>query len=157
MAIQSFEGFLKSYPNSGQKHEALYFIADSYYKLGESEKALGYFYDLEEMGESSQLTKVMQRIASIEFEKENYPKAIPYFRSGTKNARDRVEEYEAFRGLMLSYYEIEKLDSASYYADKVMELGDITADAEASARLLKAKALMKTGETTGAQDDGAGQ
>ncbi|MBD8489369.1 tetratricopeptide repeat protein [Echinicola sp. CAU 1574] len=152
-SIRAFETYLKSYPNSGQKQEANYFIGDAYYRLDQKDQALQTFYDLEGMGASSQRAKAIQRIAEIEFEKKNYQKAIPYFISSSKVARDRIEEYEAYKGLMTAYYETSKFDSASFYADKVIALGDITADAEANALLIKAKSLLKTGKTAAAQDE----
>ncbi|WP_460543272.1 tetratricopeptide repeat protein [Echinicola sediminis] len=152
-SIGAFENYLKSYPSSGQKQEAYYFIGDAYYRLNQKDKALETFYGLEKMGASSHRAKALQRIAEIEFGKKNYKKAIPYFISSAKVARDKIEQYEAYKGLMNSYNEIEKYDSASYYADKVIELGDITADAKAQAQLIKAKSLLKTGKKTEAQDE----
>ena len=152
-SIRSFEAYLSSYPNSGQKQEAYYFMGDAYYRLNQKDKALQTFYSLEKMGASSNRAKAIQRIAEIEFENKNYKKAIPYFISSSKLARDKIEQYEAYKGLMTAYNEIENFDSASFYADKVIELGDITADAKANAQLIKAKSLLKTGKTRDAQDE----
>ncbi|WP_186757899.1 tetratricopeptide repeat protein [Echinicola salinicaeni] len=152
-AIQAFDNYLKAYPNSGNKQEAYFFMGDAYYRSGQKEKALATFYELEKMGASTQRTKAVQKIAEIELENKQYRKAIPYFLSSAKSARDRIEEYEAFKGLMTSYYEIDNYDSASFFADKVIALGDITTDAQANAQLIKAKSLIKTGNTAGAQDE----
>ncbi len=152
-SIKAFEEFRRSYPNSAQESEAQYFTADAYYRMGQKDKALQQFYTLEGRGASTHRSKAIQRIAEIEFENKNYQKAIPYFISSTKLARDKIEQYEANRGLMTAYYETKKHDSASYYADKVIALGDITPDATASAQLIKAKSLLQTGKTADAQDE----
>ncbi|GGF48468.1 tetratricopeptide repeat protein [Echinicola rosea] len=152
-SIQAFQTYLSNYPNSAQKHEATYFIGDAYLRMRQEDEALKTFYRLEKMGASSQKAKAIQRIAEIEFEHKNYQKAIPYFITSTKVARDRIEQYEANKGLMMAYYETGKYDSADFYANKVIELGDVTADAKANAQLIKAKSLLKTNKTSEAQDE----
>jgi len=151
-SISSFETFLKNYPQSGQKPEAQYFIGDSYYRLGDKTKALQYFYELEKSNGTSQQSRAIQKIAEIEMENKNYGKAIPYFIRSSQSARDKIEEYEAFRGLMESYYHTSKFDSASFFADKVIALGNITADSEAAALLIKSKSLLQQGKGMEAED-----
>lgn len=151
-SITSFEEYLKNYPESGQKPEANYFIGDAYYQLGDKTKALQYFYELEKMSGSPQQARAIQRIAEIEFENRNYEKAIPYFTRSSKNARNKIEEFEAFKGLMESFYHTSKFDSSSFYADKVIELGNITADSESSALLIKAKSLLAQEKGQEAED-----
>lgn len=141
-AIAAFENYKKSYPSSAQVQEANYFIGDAYYRLGDKNSALRYFYELEKINGSPYQSNAIQKIAQIEFENKNYAKAVPYFIRSAASARDKIEEYEANSGLMNAYYQLSKFDSASYYADKVIALGNITADSEASALLLKAKALI---------------
>src|SRR5690606_22917737 len=141
-AIAAFENYKKSYPSSAQVQEANYFIGDAYYRLGDKNSALRYFYELEKINGSPYQSNAIQKIAQIEFENKNYAKAVPYFIRSAASARDKIEEYEANSGLMDAYYQLSKFDSASYHADKVIALGNITADSEASALLLKAKALI---------------
>jgi tetratricopeptide (TPR) repeat protein len=151
-SISSMENYLKNYPESGQVQEANYFIGDAYYRLGDKDKALQYFYALEKMDGSSQQARAVQKIAEIEFENKNYKKSIPYFISSSKNARDKIEEYEAYKGLMEAYYYTSSYDSASYYADQVIALGNITADSESSALLIKAKSLLEQGKVQESED-----
>ncbi|MDN3670881.1 tetratricopeptide repeat protein [Echinicola jeungdonensis] len=152
-AIKAFKGYLKSYPNSSHNQEAQYFIGDAYYRLEQYDKALEAFYELEDKGASSQKAKAISKIAELEFKNKNYLKAVPYYLSSSKNARDRIEEFEAFNGLMESYYQIGRFDSAIYFADKVIQMGDITANATSKGYLVKAKSFLEKGETTKAQDE----
>lgn len=151
-AITSFENYKKSYPGSGQVHEANYFIGDAYLRLGDKNKALQYFYELEKANGSPQQNNAIQKIAEIEYGNKNYAKAVPYFIRSAASARDKIEEYEANSGLMNAYFYLSKYDSASFYADKVIALGNITADSEASALLVKAKALLGQKKTQDAED-----
>src|SRR5690606_12675431 len=141
-AIAAFENYKKSYPSSAQVQEANYFIGDAYYRLGDKNSALRYFYELEKINGSPYQANAMQKIAEIEYENKNYAKAVPYFIRSAASARDKIEEYEANSGLMNAYFQLSKFDSASYFADKVISLGNITADSEAAAMLVKAKALL---------------
>src|SRR5690606_6667966 len=94
----------------------------------------------------------IQKIAEIEFENQNYDKAIPYFIRSSGSARNKLEEYEAYKGLMESYYNTSVFDSASYYADRVIDLGNITADSESKAFLIKAKSLLEQEKIQEAED-----
>jgi len=141
-AIAAFESYKKSYSGSGQVHEANYFIGDAYYRLGDKSRALQYFYEIEKATGAAQQANAIQKIAEIEYENKNYAKAVPYFIRSAASARDKIEEYEANSGLMNAYFQLSKFDSASYFADKVISLGNITADSEAAAMLVKAKALL---------------
>ncbi|WP_232834966.1 tetratricopeptide repeat protein [Pleomorphovibrio marinus] len=145
-AIQAFENFVRSYPEVAQSSEAKFFIGDAHNRLEDKEKALPYFYEAEKAKDVGLRNRARQRIAQIEFEKGNYSKAIPYLRSSANNARNKVEEYEAFAGLMTSYQETSKYDSAIFYADKVRGLGDVTVDAAPRALLIKAKAQIAKGD-----------
>jgi tetratricopeptide (TPR) repeat protein len=151
-AIRAFEGYLRNYPSSGQKNEAKYFIGDAHYRMGNKDKALENFYALEKGAESSQSLRAITKIGEIEYEANNYRKAIPYLIKSGKNARSKIEEFEANRRLMQSYYRLDKFDSATFYADKVIALGNVTADAESQAMLLKAKAFKKQDKKTQAED-----
>lgn len=151
-AITAFESYKRSYPGSAQVHEANYFIGDAYLRLGDNNRALEYFYQVEKANGSPQQNNAVQRIAEIEYENKNYAKAVPYFIRSAGSARDKIEEYEANSGLMNAYFHLSKFDSASFYADKVIALGNITADSEASALLVKAKALLEQNNTQEAED-----
>ncbi|MEX0882209.1 MAG: tetratricopeptide repeat protein, partial [Cyclobacteriaceae bacterium] len=99
-AVRSFESFIRNYPNSTQVPEAKYYLGDAYFRLGDKDKALDIFYDLENTTDNNLKNRVFQNIASIEFEYGNFDKAIPYFRYSVVNARNKIEEFEANNGLM---------------------------------------------------------
>src|SRR5690606_23687426 len=103
-AITAFESYKRSYPGSAQVHEANYFIGDAYLRLGDNNRALEYFYQVEKANGSPQQNNAVQRIAEIEYENKNYAKAVPYFIRSAGSARDKIEEYEANSGLMNAYF-----------------------------------------------------
>jgi tetratricopeptide (TPR) repeat protein len=151
-AIKAFKDYLENYPQSANKAEGSYFIGDSYAKLGNQTEALNYFYQVDALIDSPQRLRAVQRIAAIEVENKNYTKAMPYLRESLKGARNKLEEYEAFKGLMDSHYYNNKFDSAIFYADKVINLGNVMSDAIPSSMLLKAKANFQIGNINEAED-----
>ncbi len=144
-AIRALESYLRNYPNVTQSSEARFFIGDAHFRLNAKDKALEYFYQLENVSDVAIRNRAIQRIGTLEFEKGNYQKSIPYFRSSGKNARTKIEEYDAFNGLMESFFAVNSFDSAIYYSDKVMQLGEISPDALPKSMLVKGKSLQATG------------
>ncbi|MCR9015605.1 tetratricopeptide repeat protein [Aquiflexum gelatinilyticum] len=151
-AINAFLGYLKNYPQSANRDEANYFIADAHYKLGQKEKALEYFYLIEKVKASTQRIKAVQRIAALEMEQSNYKQAIGFYREAINYSRNKIEEFEVFSGLMNAYYQTQKFDSAGYFADRVVQLGSVTQDAVPEATLLKAKSQREMGKETEADE-----
>lgn len=144
-SIRAFESFLRSYPNVSQSSEARFFIGDAHFRLNAKDKALDYFYQLENVSDAALRNRAIQRIGSLEFEKGNYQKAIPYFRSSGENARTKIEEYESYNGLMESFFLVDSYDSAIFYAERVMQLGEVNPDATPKSLLVKGKSLQATG------------
>ncbi|EOZ99095.1 hypothetical protein A33Q_0803 [Indibacter alkaliphilus LW1] len=143
-AIQAFETYLRNYPQAANRSEAVFFIAESHYRVGRKDLALENFYRIEKERESPQRIRAVQRIAAIEMENNNYGRALPFLREASKNARNQIEEYEAFRGLMRAHFETETYDSSAHYADRVIALGNVTGDAVPEAMLVKGKSKLKT-------------
>lgn len=146
-AIRSLEDFLRNYPNSGQAPEASYYLADAYYRQGSIDKALDRYYQLENTADGNLKTRVFQKIANIEFERQNYAKSIPYLEFSAENARSVAEEYEAVSGLMVASYETGQYQQAVRWADQVVALGNITVDAVPRALLIKGKSLETDGKS----------
>lgn len=145
-AIRAFESYLRSYPNVVQASEVRFFIGDAYLRLGDKDKALEYFYLVENVSDVALRNRAVQRIGSLEFEKGNFKKSIPFFRLISKNARTKIEEYDAFQGLMTAYFAIERYDSALIYSDNIIQLGEVTPDALPKALLVKGKASKALGQ-----------
>ncbi|WP_209332590.1 tetratricopeptide repeat protein [Lunatimonas salinarum] len=144
-AIRAFENFIRSYPNATQLSEAQFFIGDSYFRIGDRNKALEYFYQVEKTQEISLKNRAIQRIGTLEYENGNYMQAIRFLRLSMQNARTKLEEYESLSSLTDAFYLTQQYDSAVVYADRIVELGDITIDATPKALLTKGKSLVEKG------------
>ncbi len=149
-AIKALEGFMRNYPKASQVPEAKYYLGDAYFRMDNEDKALALFYELENTTDVNLKNRVFQKIASIEFDRGNFDKTIPYFQFTADNARSKAEEYEAYFGLMLSFYETGNYEKAVENADKILALGNITPEAEPNAWLIKGKSLQEADDDTGA-------
>lgn len=151
-SYRAFETYLRNYPQSANKPEASYFMADAQYRLGRKAQALELFYQIDRDKNSPQRSRAVQRIASIELENKNYKKAIGYLRESINYSRNPLEENETFSGLMHAYLETGKIDSTIFFAEKVVNLGNVTPDNVPEALLIKAKALQQQAKTNQAEE-----
>jgi len=151
-AIKNFDSFITSYPQSSSLAEAKYYQAESYYRLKDA-KALILFYELNTDKNFSFAGKVTGRIAELEFKQAHYDKAIPFFQSLAKAAVNKKEQYNAWSGLMESYYALAKYDSATKYAQVILDRGSVNAGAQNKASLFLGKAAMGKGDYELAKDE----
>lgn len=139
-AARAFENYLRSYPQSAQKAEALFFAGDAFLQAGDTDRAVGYFKQLEREPASPQRLRAMQKLGMIELDRGNYDAAIPYLETASQNARNKVEEAEAVQGLMVASFATRKFQQAISYADRLMTLDGIIPESTPTALLTKAKA-----------------
>jgi tetratricopeptide (TPR) repeat protein len=138
-AIRSFENFLRNYQQTAQRSEVLYFLGDSYFQVGDAENAIRQFKILEKEPASPQRLRAMQRIGTIELGRGNFSSAIPYLQLAADNARNKLEEVEAVKGLMLANFETNQFAEAIASADRLLTLDGVVAESTPTALLTKAK------------------
>ncbi len=151
-AITAFKKYIDSYPGTTNSGEATFFIAESYYRLKQEETALDYYYQIEREKNTNRVTKSLQRIADIEYKLGNYDKAITYFNKLADVARNKRQRYNAWSGLMESYFFKRDYNSVKEYANLVLERGNISADAANKATLYLGKAEFALGNQDQAID-----
>lgn len=151
-AISSFEKYINNYPGTANSHEAKFFIAESYFRLNQDSRALTYYYQIEQDGISGRTSKVIQRIADLEYKHGNYDKAVTYFRKLADIARNKRQRYTAWSGLMKTYYHKANYNAVKENANLVLEKGNISADAANKATLYLGKAEYALGNSDTAVD-----
>jgi tetratricopeptide (TPR) repeat protein len=151
-AAKAFENYLRSYPQSAQRVDALYFAGDSYVQAGDQERGLGYFKQLEKEPSSPQRVRAMQKIGTIELERGNYAAAIPYLETAAQNARSKVEEAEAIKGLMIANFSVGNFQPTITFADKLVTLDGAIPESTPTAMLTKAKAQLKLNQRSQAEE-----
>ncbi|HZB12379.1 MAG TPA: tetratricopeptide repeat protein [Chryseolinea sp.] len=152
-AITGLNSFLASYPQTANKLEAQYYIAESYYRLKEFNKALPIYEVLSSDMTFNLASRTVARKAEIEFALGKYQEAIPSFHRVEKLATNKKDQYTAWSGLMESFYLTEQYDSADIYARTILQHGNINAGAENKASLYLGKSAMARGDSTSAKDE----
>jgi len=152
-AITGLNSFLASYPQTANKLEAQYYIAESYYRLKEFNKALPIYEVLSSDMTFNLASRTVARKAEIEFALGKYQEAIPSFHRVEKLATNKKDQYTAWSGLMESFYLTGQYDSADIYARTILQHGNINAGAENKASLYLGKSAMARGDSTSAKDE----
>lgn len=151
-AARAFENYLRNYPQSAQRMDALYFAGDAYVQAGDQERGLGFFKQLEAEPSSPQRLRAMQKIGAIELERGNYAAAIPYLETAAQNARSKVEEAEAIKGLMIANFAVNHFQPSITFAEKLMTLDGVIPESTPTAMLTKAKAQLELNEKSQAEE-----
>jgi len=152
-AIARFSAFMVSYPQSARVPEAKYYTAEAHYRLREFEKALPIYSVLSNDQTFSMASKVVSRVGEIQFKLGSYEPAITAFHKLEKLAANKKDQYNAWSGLMESFYLLAQYDSADTYARVILEKGNINAGAQNKASLYLGKTAMARGDFDGAKDE----
>lgn len=152
-AITALTRYTNSYPESPRLSEAKYYQAESYYRLKDWNKALSIYAELAQDKSFLFASKVIGRLAELEYKQGHYEKAVPYFQQLARLASNKKEQYTAWSGLMDSYYLLAQYDSADVYARVILEKGNINAGAQNKASLFLGKSAMARGDYVVAQDE----
>lgn len=152
-AVQSFNAYLNNYPESPRLAEARYYLAESYYRLKDFDKALPEYETVAKETTFSMLPKVFARTGELEFKKGKYDAAIRAFGKLSLAATNKKDQYNAWSGLMESHYLLAQYDSADVYARIILEKGNINAGATNKAALYLGKTAMARGDYESAKDE----
>ncbi len=152
-AITGLNAFVNSYPQTSNKLEAQYYIAESYYRLKDYNNALPIYQQLSSEATFHLVNRTVARSGEIEFMQGKYKEAIKSFHRAEKLATNKKDQYNAWSGLMESFYLTEQYDSADIYARTILQNGNINAGAANKASLYLGKTAMARGDSTSAKDE----
>ncbi|MBX2966670.1 MAG: tetratricopeptide repeat protein [Cyclobacteriaceae bacterium] len=152
-AINAFKTFIATYPGSARVQEANYYLAESYYRSVDLDNALPVYVQLSTDKDFTFLNRVVARIAEIEFRKGRYEKAIDGYRKMERMATNKKEQFNAWSGMMESFFLSAQYDSVNTYANIIIEKGNINAGAQNKATLYLGKSAMAQGKYDAAKDE----
>ena len=152
-AITGLNAFVNSYPQTSNKLEAQYYIAESYYRLKDYNNALPIYQQLNSEATFHLVNRTVARSGEIEFTQGKYKEAIKSFHRAETLATNKKDQYNAWSGLMESFYLTEQYDSADIYAKTILQNGNINAGAANKASLYLGKTAMARGDSTSAKDE----
>jgi len=152
-AIVSLNAFLSGYPQTSKAPEAKYYIAESHYRLREYDVALPIYKELSNDITFNLAGKTVGRVAEIEFKQGKYENAVVSFHTVERLATNKKDQYNAWSGLMESFYLLARYDSADAYARIILERGNVNAGAQNKASLYLGKTAMARGDFETAKDE----
>jgi tetratricopeptide (TPR) repeat protein len=152
-AIARLESYLTSYPESPRAQEARYFQAESYYRLKDYQRALGIYLGIEGDNTFSMINKVISRIAELQFKSGDFNSAVTSYRKLAAMASNKKDQFNAWAGLMESFYLLAAYDSSRAYAQLILEKGNISPGAANKASLYLGKNAMARGDYETAKDE----
>ena len=152
-ALVALNNFIHTYPQSTRLQEARYYVAESYYRMKDYVKALSLFESLSEDNNFSMGNRVTGRAAEIHFREGNYPSAVTYYHRLEHLATNKKEQYNAWSGLMESFFLLSQYDSADVYARTIVERGAANAGGQNKASLYLGKSAFARGDYETAQDE----
>jgi tetratricopeptide (TPR) repeat protein len=152
-ALEKLSTFVNNYNGSSRLQEARYYIAESHYRLNELAKALTFYEGLSTDKTFTMGNRVEARMAEIQFKLGKYENAITHFHTLEKLATNKKEQYNAWAGLMESFYLLGQYDSSTSYARTIIDKGAVNASAHNKASLYLGKNALAKGDYETAQDE----
>jgi TolA-binding protein len=152
-AVTSLNAFLNAYPQSTKIPETKYYIAESHYRLKDFNKALPIYVELGQDPNFTMGNRVVARMAELQFRQGQYEDAVKSFHRLEKLATNKKEQYNAWSGLMESFYLLAQYDSADVYARTIIERGAVNASAQNKASLYLGKTAFARGDHETAKDE----
>jgi len=151
-AIAAFKQYLSEYPSSPFEDDVNYYLGESYYRAGQFREAIRQLIPVTRNTNSQWYSRAIYRVAMLYNELNENENARNYFRILEKIASNRRTEFDAWYGLMESYYKLGEYDSAIYFGDQILKKGAFSANAENQTQLLVGKSYLAKGITENAID-----
>ena len=98
-------------------------------------------------------SRVVGRVAEIQFKRGDYESAVKSFHRLEQLATNKNEQYNAWTGLMESFFLLSQYDSADVYARIILERGGVSAGGQNKASLYLGKSALARGDYESAQDE----
>ena len=128
-------------------------MAESYFRLKDFSKALPIYMALSQDQNFSMGSRVVGRVAEIEFRGGDYASAVNNFHRLERLATNKSEQYNAWSGLMESFFLLNQYDSSDVYARTILERGAVNAGALNKASLYLGKTAFARGDYDAAKDE----
>ena len=151
-AAKALDSYLRNYPESAQKNEALYFAGDSYRQSGDEERAFDLFKLMEQQPASQYRVKALQQMGNIALKREDFSEALRYFKSIEGQFRSPLDEAEVTQGIMIAHFWIEEYTQAITVANQLLAQDELIPGSSAKALLIKGKSQRFLSQNSAAED-----
>jgi len=122
-AIKAFTDFANAYPTNSLLSDAYFFIGESFFRTNDKVEALKSYEKVIESGKGNYKNKAYTRAADLEFSLKSYREALIKYQTLLAFAVSKREQFNATKGIMECYFELNTLDSAFYFATNITQQG----------------------------------
>jgi tetratricopeptide (TPR) repeat protein len=151
-AAKALDSYLRTYPESAQKSEALYFAADAYKQAGDVERAYDLFKLMEQQPASPYRVKALQQLGNIALDREEFSEALRYYASIVGQSRSPLDESEVTQGRMVAHFFLKDYPQAIAAATQLLAQEELILGSAAKALLIKGKSQRFLGQNSDAED-----
>ena len=141
-AIESLKKFTEKYPESSFSADAAYFLADSYYRLGDWDRASEKFKLIIDGEHNAYKVRALDKRGKALKEVKNYDAMLKNYHFLLRFSSSKKEEFLAYEGLMNGHLFLGKLDSAIHYANMILKGDWKPVGVTEQVSLVKGKALF---------------
>lgn len=151
-AIESLLKYLDRYPTGGFVLTANFFLADSYTRTDQKEKAIPFYQFILEQDKNQFTEKSLVSVAYYYLDNENWEKAVVILSRLENEAETEQNIIFAQSNLMKGNYALKNYDTAVAYAEKVMGNQKLEPKIISDAQIIIARSAFSTGDHLKAQD-----
>ncbi len=152
-AVLKFEALLNSNPNGAFTEDIIYYLGDSYDKIGELNKANNNYEKIIAMSPSKYLNRVLDKRGKLLLTLGEGNKAIENYTLLKTQSKNRKENYLSTEGLMKSFFLTEDFQKSIEQGRMITDAEWKPSNAENEAFLYIGKSLIRLGDSTAAVDE----
>jgi len=153
-AITGFRSYMSSYCAGGRYcTNAQYYLADSYYRTNDKEKALSAYQTLAVIHGNQYIQEAYTRCAEITYDKKDYAASLQYFKQLQLVAQTTEKRNVARLGILRCSYYLNDHTTTVNIAGEIIADAKSDADVKAEARYNRAKAYIAQNQTVAAITD----
>lgn len=151
-AIESLEKYLERFPNGASALSANFFLADSYNRTEQKEKAVPYYQFILDKDKNQYTEKSLINVAYFYLDQENWEQAIALLTRLEKEAETEQNIIFAQSNLMKGNYALKNFETAVQYAETVSQHPKLEPQILSDAQIIIARSAFSTGDFLKAQD-----
>lgn len=142
--ISSLLKYIQKFPNGIHKLKANYYLADVFFKIKETQKAIVYYQIVLEEKPNEFSEDALTKLSQLFLQKKEFDNAIPILNRLEQEAYATENILFAQKNLMKGYYETNAFEFALAYAKKILLRDKLEIKLAHEAKLIIARSSIKT-------------
>ena len=139
-AADVLSNYLKEFPEGSFRHNAKFYLAESYIQLDKKDEALTVYKDISTSPNNQFHEQSLMAVANLLFENEDFDEAIEYYKKLETAATSDAHKLNALKGELLSASFIGDAQTAINAANKIANLSYVPEELLREAVFMRAKA-----------------